>query len=220
MPQKKTNDRADSAAAANEGLLLVVSGPAGAGKSTLCQRLVADSGGRAAISISATTRGPRRGEVDGTHYFFISREQFEREAKDGQFAEYAEVAGELYGTPRKFLDEQLAAGIDVLLDIDVQGCESVRKLYGPRAVAAFVLPPSRAVLESRLRGRATDSEEKIQRRLKLAEREIARAGEYDYLVINDRQEQATADLAAILRAEHSRLTREGSRASWALKMWS
>lgn len=202
------------------GLALIVSGPGGAGKSTLCERLAARSGGGAVLSVSATTRAPRRGEVDGRHYLFLSRERFQADAAAGRFAEYAEVAGNFYGTPRAFLDERLAAGVDVVLDVDVQGCAAVRRAYGPRAAAVFVLPPGRRALEARLRGRGTDGDEIIRRRLELAEREIARAGDYDYLIINDDLEAAVAELECIRRAEGARLTREGSRASWALKTWS
>ncbi|HOX08279.1 MAG TPA: guanylate kinase [Planctomycetota bacterium] len=202
------------------GVLLIVSGPGGAGKTTLCEKLSAMSGGRVALSISCTTRAPRGGEVDGRHYHFISRQAFRRAAAAGRFAEHAEVAGNFYGTPRPFLEEQLAAGHDVLLDIDVQGGDAVRRLYGSRAVSIFVLPPSRRILEERLRGRGTDSPERVRARMELAEREIARAGDYDYLVINGRQEEAIAEIDAIRRAEHARITREGSGASWALKTWS
>ncbi len=204
-----------------DGLLLVVSGPGGAGKSTLCQRLAAE-GEDIALSVSTTTREPRPGEVDGQHYFFTSREEFERDAAAGRFAEHAEVAGDLYGTPREFLDAKLAAGVDVVLDIDVQGAAGVRAAYGERAVSVFLLPPGRAVLEERLRGRSTDSEARIAERLELAEREIesARSEEYNYLVINDRLEDALAGLAAVRRAEHDRIARRGSRAAWDLKTWT
>jgi guanylate kinase len=203
-----------------KGLLLVVSGPGGAGKTTLCEKLSAMSGGQVALSVSCTTRAPRRGEVDGQHYFFISRREFQRGIAAGQFAEHADVAGNYYGTPRAFLEEQLAAGHDALLDIDVQGGAMVRRLYGARAVSVFVLPPSRAILRERLRGRGTDSLPRVRARMELAEREIACAGAYDYLVINGRQEDAVSAIDAIRRAEHARLTREGSRATWALKTWS
>ncbi|MHC4915296.1 MAG: guanylate kinase [Planctomycetota bacterium] len=202
-------------------MLLVVSGPGGAGKSTLCRRL-AEEGDGLELSISATSRAPREGERDGEHYFFRERGEFESEAAAGGFAEHAEVAGHLYGTPRSFLDAKLDAGVDIVLDIDVQGAEQVRAAYGPRAVLVFVLPPSRAVLEERLRGRGTDSDERVAERMALAEREIeaARVLGYDYLVVNDRLEAAADELAAIRRAEHDRVTREGSRAAWALKTWT
>jgi guanylate kinase len=202
-------------------MLLAVCGPGGAGKSTLCRRLVEEGAGLE-LSVSATTRAPRPGEQDGRDYFFTARDRFEADAGAGKFAEHAEVAGDLYGTPREFLDERLGAGVDVVLDIDVQGAEQVRDAYGGRAVLVFVLPPSRAVLESRLRGRGTDDEERVARRMALAEREIeaARRAGYDYLVINDHLEDALADLAAIRRAERNRVPREGGRAAWVLRTWT
>jgi guanylate kinase len=210
-----------AAAGPSGAVLLVVSGPGGAGKSTLCERLVASSD-EAELSISTTTREPRGGERDGVHYFFTTRDKFEADAEAGRFAEHAEVAGHLYGTPREFLDVRLRAGIDVVLDIDVQGARQVREAYGQTAVLVFVVPPDSAVLEQRLRGRRTDSEERIAERMALAEREIAaaRSGGYDYLVINGALEAALEELGAILRAEHGRLTRDGSRASWVLRTWT
>ena len=203
-------------------ILLVVSGPGGAGKTTLCERLVKGSRGRMLLSVSCTTRQPRRGEVQGRHYHFVSRARFRTDAGAGRFVEHAAVAGELYGTPRGFLERSLKAGRDVVLDIDVQGCAQVRRDpgYRGRVVTVFVLPRSRKVLERRLRRRRTDDEARIQRRLALADREIARAGGYDYLVINEGKDAAVAELAAICRAEHANLRREGGRAAWALRTWS
>jgi len=205
----------------SRGILLVVSGPGGAGKSTLCRRLVEEEEGLE-LSVSATSRAPRGEERDGVHYFFTTREEFRADAAADRFAEHAEVAGEFYGTPRDFLDEKLATGTDVVLDIDVQGAEQVRGVYGERAVLVFVLPPGRAALEERLRGRGTDSEERVAERMALAEREIeaARSLGYDYLVINDILEDALAELAAIRRAERSGIPREGDRATWDLRTWT
>ena len=204
------------------GLILVVSGPAGAGKTTLCERLVEANRGRMVLSVSWTTRRPRRGEVHGQHYFFVSKARFRKDLEAGKFAEHAQVAGEIYGTPRAFLERSLRAHRDVVLDIDVQGCAKVRRSprFQGRVVTVFVLPLNHRVLEGRLRNRKTDDEQRIRRRLDLAEHEIKRAGEYDYLVINDRLAAAVADLAAICRAEQASLRRRGSRA-WAVlkKEW-
>lgn len=165
-----------------KGKLLVVSGPAGSGKGTVNSILLADTG-KYAFSVSATTRTPRPGEIDGTHYFFMSREKFGSLVDAGEFLEHAEYVGNCYGTLRSFVEEKLSGGINVILDIEVQGALQVREKM-PDALLVFLCPPDYATLEKRLRGRGTETENVIQKRLKKALEELAQAEKYDYLVVN------------------------------------
>ncbi|NID17536.1 guanylate kinase [Luteibacter yeojuensis] len=181
-----------------EGTLFVVAAPSGAGKSTLVNALL-ECEPDISLSISHTTRPPRLGEEYGRHYFFVERPDFEREIVDGIFLEHAEVHGNLYGTSRTVVEGTLAEGRDVLLEIDWQGARQVRK-GKPECVSVFILPPSRVELERRLRGRASDSPEVIERRLFNSREEIAHAHEFDYIIVNDRFEDALGDLRAIVRA--------------------
>lgn len=180
------------------GKLLVLSGPSGCGKGTVLRSLMA---GREdmAFSVSATTRAPRPGEVDGREYYFVSRERFEEMVEQGELLEHAEFVGNCYGTPKAPVLQQLEAGRHVLLDIEVQGAAQVKRAM-PEAVLVFLIPPSLEELERRLRGRGTETEEKIQQRLKTAEYEMTLAGEYDYTVVNDEVARAAAELAEILKA--------------------
>lgn len=187
------------------GTALVVSGPSGAGKSTVCKQVLA--GHRMHFSVSCTTRAPRAGETDGREYFFLSRSVFEEKIAANAFLEHAEVHGNYYGTLRSEVEPWLERGEDVLLDIDVQGARQIRErargsLTGRRAAFVFLAPPSLAVLEQRLRGRQTDSEEVILRRLANARREMTAWRDYDYLVVNDTVERAVAEMTAILDAAH------------------
>jgi guanylate kinase len=184
---------------------VVVSGPSGVGKTVLCRRLC-ESLPRVVRSISATTRLPRVDERDGESYFFWSEKRFRAEADSGGLAEWAEVHGRLYGTPRPWLDGRLVAGESPVLNIDVQGGLQVRTVY-PAALLVFLLPPSWASLEARLRGRGTDAEAEIQRRLRNAEREIEVLPRYDAVIVNDRLDEATLDLVSIVRAERLRTSR-------------
>ena len=187
------------------GFLLVLSGPSGAGKGTLVDRLVA-ARPDCVFSISATTR-PRRGnEQEGVQYEFVGREEFERRRSAGLFLEWAEVHGHYYATPARFVDEGVRAGRVVVLDVDVQGGASVRRAR-PDAVSVFIYPPSVEALRKRLLGRKTDTPEVVERRLQNAPGELKQYREYDYLVVNDELEAAVARLVSIVDAERSRVRR-------------
>jgi guanylate kinase len=185
------------------GLLFIVSAPSGTGKTTLVERLVRDMSG-IVMSRSYTSRPPRAGEADGVDYSFISRERFEAMIAHGDLLEHAEVFGNLYGTGGAETRRALAGGDDLVLVIDVQGARKVRTT-GFEHVGIFVLPPSFAVLEERLRRRSKDSEAQIQRRLAVAQEEVAAVAEYEYVVINDDVDSGVARLRAIVEAERSKL---------------
>jgi guanylate kinase len=182
--------------ARTRGSIIVISAPSGAGKSTLVRHLMA-SVPTLTFSISHTTRLPRPGEKNGRDYFFVSPGRFERMAAAGDFIEWAEVFGNLYGTSWKQLRASQERGADVLLDIDVQGHRQVRRCL-PEALSVFVLPPSFQVLERRLRNRRSEAPEAIEKRLTTARKEIASWPEYDYLVVNNRLSRATQDLRAVV----------------------
>ena len=165
------------------GVLFVFSGPSGVGKGTLKAKLFEEFADQIAYSVSATTRGPREGEVDGKDYFFISRQEFERRVKNNEFLEHAEFAGNCYGTPRAYVEKLLDSGMNVVLEIDVQGALQVMKSM-PECVSVFILPPSFEELEHRLRGRGTETEEKVRERLGTAKRELPYAPQYDYQIVN------------------------------------
>ncbi|GLQ96851.1 guanylate kinase [Dyella mobilis] len=184
------------------GTLFIVAAPSGAGKSTLVNALLEREPG-ISLSISHTTRPPRPGEQYGRHYYFVERAEFEREVAEGIFLEHAEVHGNFYGTSCKTVQELLEQGRDVLLEIDWQGAAQIRKTK-PDCVSVFILPPSRTELERRLRGRGSDSEEVIERRLRNSRGEIAHAHEFDYIVVNDRFEDALDGIQAIVRAVRQR----------------
>jgi guanylate kinase len=183
---------------APSGSLFMVVAPSGAGKSTLVNALL-EREGAISLSVSHTTRPPRPGETYGRHYYFVERAEFEREIAEGIFLEHAEVHGNLYGTSRTTVQELLAQGRDVLLEIDWQGAQQIRRSK-PDCVSVFILPPSRAELERRLRGRGSDSAEVIERRLRNSRGEIAHAHEFDYILVNDVFDEALAGLQAIVRA--------------------
>jgi len=185
--------------------VVVLSGPSGVGKSSFVRQLL-DGDLDLAYSVSATTRSRRPHEVDGRDYFYIGREDFRRRVEAGEFVEWAEVHGELYGTLRSQTEASLRAGKNVLLDIDVQGGRAVRGSY-PDAALIFLLPPNPESLEARLRGRGTDSEDRIRLRLENARREMELASEYDYVVVNDDLEAARRQIASIIIAETCRVSR-------------
>ncbi|GFH62331.1 MAG: guanylate kinase [Candidatus Desulfovibrio kirbyi] len=179
-----------------EGVALVVSAPSGAGKTTLIRRLLGEFS-TFSYSVSCTTRRPRAGEIDGKDYSFLSREEFEHRKAEGFFAEWAEVYGNLYGTPLEPVWGMLRQGSDMLFDIDVQGAAQIKLSLDGAAVFVFVLPPSMEELERRLRGRGQDDETVIQRRLESARREMTEAGWYDALIVNDTLERAYDALRSV-----------------------
>ena len=180
------------------GTLFIVSAPSGAGKTSLVAALLA-SNRQISLSISYTTRAPRPGETDGKEYHFISRDKFLLITQQGDFLESAEVYGNLYGTSQSWIEQELAVGRDILLEIDWQGAAQVRKLM-PRAISIFILPPSLQALESRLNGRGQDSAEVIARRLHAAQEDISHVSEFDYVIINDKLDEALRQLEAVVIA--------------------
>ena len=190
----------------NRGNLFVISAPSGAGKSTILKKLLA-AVDNLAFSVSHTTRNPRPGERDGREYHFVDRATFEGMREKQAFLEWAEVHGNLYGTSRAAIEAQQAKGIDVFLDIDVQGAKQLRDGGHPGAIFLFITPPSLTELEKRLRGRGTDPEETVQLRLNNARREMEDADRYDYLVINDQLAEAVEVLRAVVIAERCKARR-------------
>ncbi len=189
----------------DKGILIIFSGPSGSGKGTVLGKLL-EKRSDVKLSVSMTTREKRAGEIDGVHYYYVTRDYFEKKIADNKMLEYAEYADNLYGTPKDPVDEMLKAGLAVILEIEVQGAEKIRKLY-PNAVSIFLAPPSTAVLEERLRGRNTEDEETVNHRLIIAREEIRRAVEYDYFVINDTVENAVNGIETIINAERLKLNR-------------
>lgn len=187
----------------SEGILFILSAPSGAGKTSLVKALL-ERETSLGLAISYTTRQPRLGEVDGVHYHFVEERRFLAMIEAGAFLEHAQVFGNRYGTAEAQVREALAAGQDLLLEIDWQGARQVRQRF-PGAVSIFILPPSAPILAERLRGRGQDSEEVIAGRMRQARDEMSHFDEYDYLVVNDRFDQALDDLACLARAERLRL---------------
>lgn len=198
-----------------KGVLIILSGPSGSGKDTVldCLTNMNDS---FKVSISMTTRAIRDNEVDGVNYYFTDRAFFEKQIKDNQMLEYAEYAGNYYGTPKAAVDRMLNEGKNVVLKIEVQGAAKIRRLY-PDVISIFLMPPSMKILESRLRGRGTDDEETINHRLFIACEEIKRSNEYDYIVVNDEIENAVDKIETIIAAEKMKTVRNKNIISEVIK---
>ena len=185
-----------------KGKLIVISGPSGAGKSTVVFKAI-EGREDVCFSTSVTTRKPRPGEVDGREYFFVDPDRFKEMVENDELLEHAEYVANSYGTPRAYVEEKLEAGLNVLLDIEVQGARQVHEKM-PDAVKIFIIPPSLETLEKRLKGRGTDTERAIEARLIRARQEYQEADCYDYLIINDDADKAAKELSAIILAEHCR----------------
>ena len=188
-----------------KGLLIVISGASGTGKGTVCKKILSDLP-EVAYSISATTRTPRPGEVDGREYYFLSKDEFQTWIAEEKFLEYANVYGNFYGTPINKIEERLNRGEDIILEIDVQGALSVKRKC-PEGVYIFLLPPSLEELKNRIEGRGTETPDSLERRLANAVAEIQIGREYNYVVVNDTIDNASAQIKAILTAERCKVAR-------------
>ncbi len=189
-----------------EGLLLVVSGPSGAGKGTICRAFI-EANPKVNVSVSATTRPPRIGELDGVNYFFLTKAQFEHRIAIDEFYEYAVNYGNYYGTPKQFVEDKLKSGEDVILEIDIQGAMQVRK-YRPDAIYIFILPPSMTELKNRIIKRGSETEESLNTRFNSAYSEIDQIDAYDYFIVNDDVEKGVAIMESIVMAERQRVNSE------------
>lgn len=190
----------------NKGILTVVSGFSGSGKGTIMKELLKKYEGQYALSISATTRNPREGETDGVEYFFRTREEFEQMIEEDALIEYAQYVGNYYGTPRAYVEKQLEAGKDVILEIEIQGALKVKKKF-PDTLLLFVTPPSAEELKKRLVGRGTETMDVIESRLARATQEACGIEEYDYLVVNDALETCVEEVHHLIQGEHRRVSR-------------
>ena len=190
------------------GMLFILSGPSGSGKDTILERL-AKRDANVQLSISLTTRAARDWEIDGFHYYFVTKDYFLQKLERDEILEYEQYGENYYGTPRDPVDQWLAEGKTVILKIEVQGAEKIRRMY-PDVVSIFLMPPSMQALEQRLRNRESECEKDIETRMRIAKDEIARSGEYNYIVVNDILDYAVSDICAIIQAENLRASRMNS----------
>ena len=188
-----------------QGQLIVVSGPSGAGKDTIVSKVL-DNNDNIWLSVSATSRKPRKGEVDGVNYFFLEKEEFEEKIKDNYFLEYAEYAENYYGTPKEEIIKRIEKGIDVILVIEIEGAKKIKELV-PHALFIFIMPPSEKVLLKRLKNRQTEDTDKIIERFNIAYKEINEVTKYNYVVVNDKLDEAVDKVESIIKAEKCRVDR-------------
>ena len=188
------------------GQLIVISAPSGAGKGTIIKELIKNDPKNRWLSVSATSRLPREGDKDGETYYFITKEEFEKRINDGYFLEYTNYAGNYYGTPKGYIKDKINQGFDVILEIEIEGATNIKKLV-PEAIFIFIMPPSLKELVRRLKKRGTETNEKIIRRFNVAYKEVNEVTKYNYVVVNDKLEEAVEKVEAILKAEKCRVDR-------------
>lgn len=190
----------------NSGQLIVISAPSGAGKDTVVKELMKRDGNNLWVSVSATSRSPREGEKEGVDYYYLSKEDFEKKIEEGFFIEYTNYAGNYYGTPKKYIKDKIDQGIDVILIIEIEGASNIKKLV-PEAIFIFIMPPSLKELVRRLKTRGTETNEKIMKRFHEAYKEVNDVSKYNYVVVNDKLDEAVDKVEAILKAEKCRVDR-------------
>ena len=190
----------------NTGQIIVISAPSGAGKGTIIKKLLENNSKNRWLSISATSRKPREGEKEGVNYYYLTEKEFKEKIKENYFLEYAEYAGNYYGTPREYIKEKITQGIDVILEIEIQGANNIKKLI-PEALFIFIMPPSLKELVRRLKGRGTETNDKIIKRFNTAYKEVNEVTKYNYVVVNDEIDTAVDKIEAIIKAEKCRVDR-------------
>lgn len=188
------------------GQIIVISAPSGAGKGTVIQKLLENDNKTRWLSVSATSRAPREGEKEGVNYYYLTEEEFKKKMKENYFLEYTNYAGNYYGTPKEFIKEKIENGIDVILEIEIEGATNIKKLI-PEALFIFIMPPSLKELVRRLKGRGTESNDKILKRFHEAYKEINEVTKYNYVVVNDSIENAVEKIESIIKAERCRVDR-------------